>query len=511
MQNNRQDSNFTGIIAVLGLVSLFIGLVLTVLVPDFKLAAWGLLGLGVILLAGAFVLDFKRVKGAVTGRRGRMGAGATVMASILVGIVILANAISIGNYKRFDATALAQFTLTNQTKDVLGKLEMPVKAIGFFTPGDPVGDFTRDLLTEYSNNTDKLTLEFIDPDEKPDQARKYGVTQYETVVFESENRFRLVQEIDENKFTSAILEVTGTAQKKVYFLTGHDEADINSFASNGYAAARKGLLDDLYLVDTLNLITNPAIPQDAAVLIIAAPQKPLSSSEAELILRYLISGGQVLILVNPDSPQETNQIISLWGISFESGTIIDPDSYVTPQKDIPSVTAERTVFGLPVAYFPGATAITIQKELPQSIQAQPLIITTKDAWLEKEFASETEPTFNDKADVIGPLNMGVLIAAVPLVDPTKTEGVKLTRLAVIGDSDFASNQHFNNVNNSDLFLNTVNWLSEETSLIAIRRKVLPFRRMVVSPEMTKFINYSSIGLLPVVVLIIGMVVWWRRR
>jgi ABC-type uncharacterized transport system involved in gliding motility auxiliary subunit len=105
------------------------------------------------------------------------------------------------------------------------------------------------------------------------------------------------------------------------------------------------------------------------------------------------------------------------------------------------------------------------------------------------------------------LAIGVLIAAAPTTGPAN----KLTRLVVLGDSDFASNEHFDNANNGDLFLNSVSWLAEETSLISIRRNVQPFRRLVVTRSQSNFITYSSVILLPVLLLVAAGIIWWRRR
>jgi hypothetical protein len=540
MKSTSDVYRFTGLIAVLGLLTLLVGLVVMILLPDIRFAAWSILALGILLLATAFIIDFRRVGRTLTGKRGRFTTGTTVMVSVFIGITLLVNAISIGNYHRFDLTGLAQFTLTSQTKEVLSKLETPVQALCFFTPNDTygIGSYATSLLAEYQNYTDQLSVEFIDPDEHPDQAREYGITQYQTVAFETEKGRRLVPLYEyvtydaqgnptgveaENAFTSAILEVTGVVQKKVYFLTGHGEADINS----SYSYARQGLLDNLYKVSTLDLARTPSIPDDCATLIIAGPREPIPSEELVTIAKYLVSGRQALILVNPDPPQGIRLLLSLWGIATANGTVIDPSSYLAPSIDTPRVPSARNNFGLSDVYFPGATPInpfpeyepsttnpTTGEVLPQvvwtsansSIQMYMLLWTSDDSWLEMNFDPSEEPEFDEGTDLKGPLALGFLIFT-----PPSSEEEQGAALIVIGDSDFASNQHFYNGNNSDLFLSAVNWLAAGKELISIERKVLPFRRLVIGPAETKVIQFTSIGLMPLLVLVMGSIIWWRRR
>lgn len=529
MQTNKVYGS-TGLIAVLGLLALLVGLIVMLVLPGIRYTAWIILGLGVLLLATAFIIDFRRVGHTLTSRRGRFSAGTTVMASIFIGIILVVNAISIGNYQRFDLTGLAQFTLTSQTKDVLSQLDTPVQILLFFTPADTLGisGYITNLLAEYQNYTDQLSLKTIDPDEHPDQAKQYGITQYQTVVFETEKGRRLVppQEIvivntdqqgnqqivgveAEHAFTSAILEVTGTVQKKVYFLTGHGEANINS----NYSYARESLLDNLYQIGTLDLTVTPGIPKDCTALIIAAPQQSPTSREIEIIKGYLENGGWLMILTNPKSPPEIKQLVSSWGVDIEEGTIIDPSSYVTPSIDSPSVPETRNFFGFPETYFPGATAIIPQEETADNIIMSALAWTSKESWLERDFDPLKEPKFDEATDPKGPLAIGVVIATRPTSQTGEAtpQQDKITRLIVIGDSDFASNQHFYSGNNGDFFINVVNLLTEGKELVSIERKILPFRRLIIGPEAERFINYSSIGLLPLLVLVIGSIIWWQRR
>ena len=131
MQSEPKSDNLGGFIALLGLVALVAGLIIMLLLPEIKVAAWGILAVGLASLAVAFVINFRRVRSAVAGRRGRFGLGTGIMASVFIGIIILVNAISIGQYHRFDTSSLSQFTLTPQTVEVLDELDTPVKAIGF--------------------------------------------------------------------------------------------------------------------------------------------------------------------------------------------------------------------------------------------------------------------------------------------------------------------------------------------------------------------------------------------
>lgn len=542
-----------GLIAVLGLLALLVGFIVMLVLPGIRYAAWATLALGILLLAIAFVLDFRQVGRAITGKRGKFSTGTTVMTSIFIGIVLLVNAISIGSYQRFDATGVSQFTLTQQTKDVLKNLKTPLKALAFFVPSIPTTSdpgntaallysYGTSMLTEYKYYGDKLSVEYIDPDEHPDQARQYGITQYQTVVFVSESNpghpklVPLAQFVTtdaqgnptgidaEHAFTSAILEVTGTIQKKIYFLSGHGESSIYADYSN----LKKSLQDNLYQVATLDLASNPAIPDDSATLIVAGPQEAIPSNELEIIKRYLDSGRQALFMLNPNSPKEVKKFLTNWGITVGDGTVIDPSSYVAPSIDSPSVPSDRNTFGLTTIYFPGATAIIpdsqyeptitlneqgdmssiIWKSQDSPIQMNRLVWTSNDSWLETKFNPIQAPKFDDGTDIKGPLALAFLIVAPPGDVNTKGPG---TALMVIGDSDFVSNQHFYNGNNSDLFLNAVSLLTAGKELVTIERKVLPFRRLLILPEQANFIRISSIAVLPLLVLVAGGIIWWRRR
>ena len=505
---------YSGLIASLGFAALVIGFVILIAIKSLQLASWIILALGVLLLVAAVVIDFRQVKGAVTGRRGRFSTGNTVMAFVFVGIILLVNAISIQYNARFDITELSQFTLTSQTKEVLKNMETPVEAICFFTPNDQygIGTYATSLLDEYKLNSDLLTIKVVDPDEHPDEARTYNISQYQTIVFESELGVRSVPPESiiseaEHSFTSAILEVTGVTQKTVYFLSGHGEASIDG----EYNYATLALRDNLYKVQTLDLMTAQSIPEDCSALVIAGPQSAMTALENKILRDYLDNNGMVLLLINPDTPEDITALLADWWIDVEEGTVVDPSAYVSPNMDTPLVPRTRNEFGLTETYYPGAVALTPREDYPDELLIAPLFYTSGYSWVETSYDPTEEPVFNEGIEEIGSRALGVLITVNPPEEEEAVEETVYPMFIVVGDSDFASNQHFYNGDNAYQFLYLIEYLTSGEQLISIERKVLPYRSMVLTTEEATFIRIASIGLLPFLVLVAGGIIWWRRR
>ena len=313
----------TTVIALLGIATLFVGLVLNFVMPGIRFYAWIILALGAALVALAFVFDFRRVQNALISHHGKFGTTTTVGVSLFVAIIVLVNAISVTAFHRFDFTGLAQFTLTSQTKDVLEELDKPVEIVSFFTPTVPaqVSLYARFLLDEYKLHSDQLTIRTVDPDLNPDQARQYGLNQlgamYGSIVFSSEEGKTQVYgpQISaeaEHAFTSAILQVTGIKQKRVYFVKGHGESSIQS----EYSTARSGLRDNLFQVGEIDLLSPFGIPENAAALVIAGPQKELGGREIEILENYLENNGRVLLFLNPNPPATWKQLLADWWVDL---------------------------------------------------------------------------------------------------------------------------------------------------------------------------------------------------
>lgn len=498
--------------AGLGLAIICAGFFLAFVLPSQEIAIWVVLAIGAALLGLAVFVEARRSLRLGASRRGRFGLGAAVEVWLAAGILVAVNAIGVMVHHRFDFTGLAQFTLTSQTQAVLSELDEPVEIVSFFSPGAtaPVKDYAERLLDEYQRYTDRIAVRNVDPDLSPDQAREYGVDQFGALlgvlVFTGESGRKRVfgPEITaeaEHGFTGAILEVTGTRQKRVLFLTGHGERNLGL----DFSSARDGLRDNLFAVDVLDLLEAPSIPAGAAALIIAGPRQPLSAGELDLLEGYLAEGGRLLVMIDPGSFGNLRELLSKWFFRLGDGYLVDPDSHVDPLPETILVSRDRNQLGLPSLYFPGATTVLPADNLPEGLELNPLAWSSEGSWLETSPQGATSPVYDADIDSRGPLAIGSWLAL-------RTPGAaREARIAVIGDSDFAANGNFEAANNGDLLATVVNWLTEDASVIAVDRKPLSMRRLILSPEQARLLLALSIGLPPLLMFIAGGFVWWRRR
>jgi len=513
----------TAIGAGVAAITLAAGGIIYLISPDLRPAAQTLLTIGGILLALSAIGAFPQIREAVVARRGRYGLNAIVLIAAFFSILVIVNIINTRNHFRYDATATKQFTLSHQTLKILQELNQRVTAIGFFTPANPGRSQAESLLREYTQHTKNLDYKFVDPEAEPGIARQYGVKDFPSIVFAAGDRRHQTQRPDEQSFTTALLIVTGKERKVVYFLIGHDERDPFKPEDDGYSFATLGLLGDNYRVETLSLAVMEEIPKNAAAVVVAGPRKDLLDREKKPLTDYLLKGGNVLFLLDPKTPASIRELIANWGIGLGEGLLVDQFSNAISDATTPAIQREQyapmeITKDVDVTFFPQATSVKVlldpkDEDRPDNLAVVPLAQTTFQSWLDIG-GQTTKPTFEEGIDLRGPHFLGAVAAgSTPLNDRHRKADplVPPARLVVWGDSDFATNKYFYSLGNQDLFLNSVNWLAGDVELIAIRPKPIPVRLLTVTQREFRWILYSSMGLLPLIVAVYGGITWWRRR
>ncbi len=522
-------AQYSLVMGALAIVSLVLASLIYVFLPEIDFSGQILLGFSTIFLLLFIIGAYSEVRAGVTSRQTRYGTNTGLMLVAFIGIMAMLNVVAAQNRIRWDMTAGGQYTLARQTITVLNELKDPIKVIGFFTANPALlgsRDQAQNLLTEYRVQSNLITYEFVDMEEKPGVARQYGVTQAGTMVFAQGDRRKLVLSVSEQDFTGAILNVTGTAQPVIYFIVGHGEHDLLSKENSGYSFVRDGLIADNYLVFPINLSSMTSIPDDAALLVIAGPKRAFLPPEIAMINEHLDDNGKLLFLADPGLPEEFAPALARWGIAIQDGSLIDGASFVQPDMTTPAIQGNQYVPSvitreIAATFFPGAIGMTV--DIPEDdndhVFVTALAISTFQSYLEK---TPSTLEFDVDVDEFGPFPLALSVeASKPIgqrpdnptitADGTPDLGETYTRLLVFADSDFASNEFFYSLGNSDLFLNSVNWLTEQEQLISIRPKPAAFRRLVVTQRDWNVILYTTVGFWPMMVLLGGAFAWWRRR
>jgi ABC-type uncharacterized transport system involved in gliding motility auxiliary subunit len=507
----RRITPYARYVALFGAACLVIGLgawlVAGLLKPWIEIV--GVLGL--VLLALSVIMQPQQAKSAILGRRTRYGSNAVLMSVALFVIIALLNFLGTRYHKRWDVTAEKQFSLSEQTVQILKGIQEPVKAVLFFTPNNANRQSAEDLIKEYAIQTRQLTYQIVDPEIDRVTALNYQVTRDGTIIFERGDRREVTFGAAETDLTGALLKVFSDKVRGVYFLTGHGERNPDVADGTGCSTIKQVLESENYKVGTFTFAITDTVPADAVAVVIAGPTEPLTQQEVDLLGTYVENGGHLMVLYEPGMADPLLGLLQRYGIDIQDDLVIDPTSAF--YGDIATPVVQEYVYhqitkdltGLP-SLFPTVRDVRIMDTVPSDWTITQLATSSGDAWAETDYQSSD--VGQDADEVQGPLTLGVA------VEPSTTDTRK-GRLVVIGDSDFMGDNLLSGIRggigNVDLFMNSVGWLAEEESLIAIRPQELADRTVVLTPPQARGIIYSSLLFAPIVVLLIGGYVWWKRR
>ncbi len=452
-------------------------------------------------------------------RQTKYGTNTVVAILALLGVLVIANFIAKKENIRWDLTKSKKYSLSDQTKRVLENVDQDIKVTLFYQASDAEKTNADNLLKEYKELSSHIQTEFIDPDTNPAAARQYGIDRYGTIIFKMGDKSEQTTTASESDFTSSILKLTRNEVKKIYFLDGHGEKDIEGMDQSSYSIVKASLEKEGYEVAKLSLLTKPEIPQDLAVLVIAGPQKKLLDKEKEVIEKYVDDGGKLFLLTDPLSEVKVDtgfsSLVSKWGINSDNHVVIDPKLYFWTDPSAPVINdwaSHQITEKLSAAFFPGVGEISAASDASADYTITSLASTSADSWLEMDVDNQ-QVAFDKDKDKQGPISIAVAAEKAPSTseDGNTEPNQKNPRLIVVGDSDFAVDAYADALGNQDFFLNSVDYLASEEDLISIRPKDEEERTVALTGGQSKAIFYGTVFGMPVVVIIAGILVWIRRR
>jgi ABC-type uncharacterized transport system involved in gliding motility auxiliary subunit len=408
---------------------------------------------------------------------------------LVAGILIFVNLLANRYFLRWDLTRDQSQSLTAVTKALLREVSKPLAMTVFYPEGQGDRQKAKEILQTYAYQNPSISFSFVDPDRNPLKAKEAGFRYPGNILIEYDGRRQMADRPEEGPISDTIRKLLKTEQKKVYFLAGHGERSVEDSRREGLLNARRALENEGYLVAALNLLNQPEVPKDAAVVVIAGPQQPLFSQEIKALQTYLEQGGRLLVMLEPFHDAGLKEFLGRYGIGLNEGIILD-------QNQVSAALGASAVMPIAIKYadhritqdftnvvtiYPLARPLLLKRDIP-GISVIELAGSSPTSWEKtgKDFSKTGKLEFDPKQDRQGPFTLAAL-ADISL-KPEETQGKKSapsgeqkpaegkkTYLAAFGDVDFAANGYFNLSMNGDLFLNTVNFLAAEEQQIVIRK------------------------------------------
>jgi ABC-type uncharacterized transport system involved in gliding motility auxiliary subunit len=512
---------------------------------------WGAIPLA-FLIAGIVIIGFWLIWQAQRtnwwGRRStQAGTNALVATVAVLAILGLINFLGTRYHLRTDLTDTQLFTLAPQSRELVQSLQKPAKVWVFDVNRNPQD---LELLENYRRQSSKFKFEFVDPQARPGLADKFGVKDYGEVYLESQDRRQLVQVVNPNerlseiRLTNRLQQINSTTTAKVYLLQGHGERQLSA-GEGAISQAVQALSDKNFTTSPLNLAEKSAVPDDAAVVVVAGAKKALFDNEVKALQTYLNRGGNLLLMIDPNTDPKLDSLLQQWGVLLDNRLAVDVSNNVGIGPAVALVTeyGQHPItkdFGNGISLYPLARPLEVTP-VP-GVESTTLIVTKPypSSWAESDLQSENLQ-FNEGSDRKGPLTLGVALkrklSAKPQAQPTPTPNPsplpsptpqsKATptpptpplsptstesRLVVLGNSDFATDGLFQQQLNGDVFLNSVTWLSQQDQQpLSIRPKEVKNRRINITGTQANLLALSSLVILPLIGLAGAAVLWWKRR
>ncbi len=484
---------------------------------------------------------------------------------LLLGILLLLNIVANRFFVRLDFTQGHQFTLSKATKNILNDLNAPVTVTAYFSTNLPpniaqVKNNFRDLLVEYSDASGgKVQYEFKNPNKNREseiQAQEAGIQPivinvrerdqmkqqraYLGAVLQYEDRTEKIPFIQpgspmEYMLSSTIKKLSIKHKPEIAFLQGNGEPSLSEMQQ---LDEQLSILYDVRPVKFND--STGTIPEQYKTLVIIAPTDTISDSHLQQLNKFLARGGRILVALNRvkgnlsramGSSQYTG--LSTWlqkkGITVENDFIVDakcgnimvrqqqgmfvmntPVQFpylplITNFADHPITKGIESVmmpFCSPIKYSSADSSLHIVTLATTSnksgIQKPPVYFNVTKQWNASDFPVS---------------NLPVAVA----VDG-KIEGNTYSKMVVFGSGNFAVNGSGNNKqrlsqDNVSLMANAIDWLSDDTGLIALRTKGIRARPLKadLSSGTKALVKYGNF-LLPLILIIgFGIVRYQFRR
>lgn len=315
----------------------------------------------------------------------------------------------------------------------------------------------------------------------------------------------------EQEAVSAMMYTTSDRLVRVAFAEGYSESDLSSGLKN--LLSRNG-----FEVETLSLATTPEIDPEIDYVVIFAPELDLDKSQLAKLDKFLDNNGNfgknVVYFASAQQPKTPNidEFLADWGLAVgyeivgqvDSNYLISADDLFAHLQQICDTDYTKDVYGTRL-YTYGMDMRPVYQLENSRTDITVLMKTYGNAYLFPLDKEEAESFEFDSAET-GEFN-DVMIAQ------KTTESGVLSRVCAVGSEHLATSwmMSFTNSNNAEFFVGMWNHISGRNQGMTIKAKSLTPVTFEMNVKTANTLSVILCVVIPVCVIVLGIVIWLRRR
>jgi ABC-type uncharacterized transport system involved in gliding motility auxiliary subunit len=323
----------------------------------------------------------------------------------------------------------------------------------------------------------------------------------------------------EEGITGAFIRDLKSNTRTVCFVTGSGEHQIDNSDRDGLSQFKDLLAKDSYEAKSIDLLQKAEVPSDCTTIVLAGPTRNYEQPEVDAIKKYVEDGGRGFFMLDPPLKMGRSAIadndtlttaLQSWGVTLDKDLILDLNPIGQIAGLGPQVALVTSYGSQPIVSEMKGTATGFP--LARSMQIKNGDKTNVEKMFDSSGSSfATSDLSSPSVNIRDPKNKkGPLTIAAAGTYNTGKENVQ-GRFVVVGSSSWAANRFLDFNGNNDLALNAVNWLASDEDLISIRPKAQEDRRITMTRAQLNAVRITSQFILPLVVVVAGVGVWWKRR
>ena len=468
---------------------------------------------------------FSREKAADNTVAVKGGSYSLAITAIVLAILVAVNALFSAlpaSVTRYDISSTNLYSITSNTKVVVNALEDDVTVYWIVQSGEE-DDVIENLLAKYESLSDHLTVVKKNPDVYPTFAAQYTdeTVSNNSLIVEcgSKNRYIAYDDIyltdvdyttysyvysfdGEGALTSAISYVVSDDLPILYKLEGHGEADLPD-------TMQTQIEKENMEVTSLSLLKEDEVPEDAACVLIYAPESDISEEERDILADYTANGGKLFVVAGPTQDATLTNLTSLlsdYGVEAVDGIVVEADSnhyaFRQPYILLPDIQSDDITDPLIDESYYAILPIAQGLDVSNADSSVTSLLVTSDTAFSKAAGYSLTSYEKEDGDTDGPFALAVDIT-------TEGDG----EIIYISSNYFLDEMYnaYSSGANLDLAMNALSALTGQSDTISIRSKSLSYNYLTISESAASMMKIWMVGVLPGVFVLYGIATVIERR